>query len=467
MRNGTPSGATASVASASDNTRPRGRHLGQMVARIEVRRTGTVWVAAGLCVLGTVLLLAKQPPFAPYGNWSSTWADAAGWLSVVGLVLGPLVGAVAAWVAGRETRHGMGDLLTTTARPAAQRALTTWWAVLVGVLSGFLLYATVVAVAVAPAVAYPGGRWVGSWWLVALGWVLCAGIGYAAGRRIPGRLVAPAVGIAVYVGSGIPTYINSTWIQLMPVGQLASSGGYQLIGWVIPAASVWLLAATATALALALGDRRIWLSAAVAIAAAVTLTLGTGGDEGGFAGASWMEPDPGATDLVCTNDGAPKVCLIADHAGLLMAVSPVARQLLAAPLSGMDRAVEVKGDRMTPAPAGTLPLPNLAGHFQAFTDRLDDPAAYLELAAFDLTTPRCNSTSGDDAFFTDVDAQTANMVAISLLTGDPPPPDGPAAALFEQLSNDPDAATLWMSDYTQAANTCDVPDLSRLGRDTQ
>lgn len=109
---------------------------------------------------------------------------------------------------------------------------------MVGVLAGYLAQAAVIAAAIAPAVSYAGAM----------------GGGVVAGRA---RLVTCA-GIALYVGCGLPAYFGGAWIQLTPVAQLPSSGGYQLIAWVIPVASVWLLALTATGLVLALARRRIW-----------------------------------------------------------------------------------------------------------------------------------------------------------------------------------------------------------------
>lgn len=446
----------------TDGIRPGGPRLGRAVARIEVRRTGAAWITISLGVVGAVLLLAKQPPFGQSSTWSSTWADAAGWLSVTGLVLGPLVAAAAAWVGGRGARHKLGELLATAARPAARRGLLTWWAMLAGVLGGFVVYAAVIAMALMPTVSYFGGRWMWAWWLVALGWVACAGIGFAAGQRLPGRLVPPLVGVAIYILCGIPTYLSGAWIQLMPVGQLRSSGGFQLIGWVIPVASVWLLGLTATAIGLALNWKpiRVLIPAAVAIVAAIPLSVSGGGDEERYAGDSWMESDPAATELVCTDD-EPTVCLFAEHAGLLPDVTPIARQLLAAPL-GIDRAVE-SNDRH-PSTPGTLPLPDLDGHFLAFSGGLADSDEYRHSVVSDLTVPRCSSTSGDDAIYSSTYAQTAITIAMALVSGDPPNEEDPVAVVYEELTSDSARGASWMTDYLQAADECNADALSDLGR---
>lgn len=438
--------------------------LAREVAGIELRRTGAAWIVAMLSLTGVALLVAKQPPFQQYNNWSSTWADAAGWLSVAGLVLGPLVGTAAAWVAGRERRGRLEELVATTPRPAASRLLATWAGVVAGVSGGYLAYAAVVTAAIAPAVSYAGGRWEAAWWLVGLGWVSCAGIGYVAGRLVPGRLVAPAVGIALYLGCGSLGYQNGAWIQLAPVAQLPSFGGYRLIAWVIPVASVWLLAVTATCLVLALCRRWIWalLPATLAAAAALPLIL-VGNSSQSYAGASWIEPDPGATRRVCTVD-EPTVCVFAYHAGLLHAITPVARRMLASTskLVALDRAVEA--DNHHPAPAGALPLPDISGHFRAFRGDLVDPAQIRQDAAFALTTPRCRGSQADDAFYTNNSAQYANDVAVALVSGEPVQPlgDPNATAVLRKLAGDSTAARAWMAKYLNAARSCDVAVLSRL-----
>lgn len=456
--------ATARVGGDAKSTGVSVRGLGRAVAGIEVRRTGAVWIAAVLSSIGVVLLFAKQPPFQQYNDWSSTWADAAGWLSVVSLVLGPLVGTAAAWVGGRERRARLGELIDSTPRPAALRLLATWAGMVVGVLGGYLAYAAVVAAAIAPAVSYAGGRWEGAWWLVGLGWVSCAGIGYGAGRLVPGRLVAPAVGIALYVGCGSLGYANGAWIQLAPVAQLPTLGGYRLAAWVIPVASVWLLSLTATCLVLALCRRWIWalLPAALAAAAALPLTLvGTGSQS--YAGASWIKPDPAATRRVCTVD-EPTVCVFAYHAGLLPAITPVARRMLASTskLVALDRAVEA--DNRHRALAGALPLPDLSGHFRAFHSGLADSAQIRQDAAFALAAPGCRSSQAAEAFYSNNAAQDANDVALSLLNGEPVQPlaDPNATALLRNLAGDPVAARAWMAKYLDAAGNCDVPVLARL-----
>lgn len=230
--------------------------VGRLVARIELARTGARPLAAALAVIGTVLLVSKQPPFQPFGNWSSTFADAAAWLSSTGLVQVPLIATVAAWVGGRERRLRVGELLATTPRPTAQRVAATWAAVSAGTAAGFVASALVVAAAVAPAVSYYGGRWVGAWWLVALGWLAAAGVGIAVGRLLPGAVVPPLLGLSLYIGTGMLTYLNGAWTQLALADRLPSSGGYRLIAWVVPGGTVWLLGLTAAVVALSVKDLR-------------------------------------------------------------------------------------------------------------------------------------------------------------------------------------------------------------------
>ncbi len=448
---------------------PQRPRLGVRILMIELRRSNIVWIVLGLTAIGTVLLVAKHPPFQQYSDWTSTWADGAGWLNAASLVLGPLTGATAAWIAGRETRGHLQELLESTSRPTAQRVLANWVSVLIGVTGGYLAYALVVATAIIPGVSNAGSnRWQGDWLLIGLGWVVCAGVGYAAGRLVGGRLVAPMVGLGLYGASAAAAYFNAQWVQLAPVAHLPSAGGRRLIEWVVPVASLWLLALVGVTLLLSIPGKRRWsiLPAIAAIALAVPL-VNMDTSPADYLGASWSEVDPSASRLVCTTDQAITVCVYANHSELLPDVAAVAREMLTGPLgtSHYDGAVESRYG--IPVPVNAVALPDLAGHFRTFRSGLADPALIREITAANLSLPRCADETSINAFYSNNAALLSYAVAAALIGGSslPPSPDPSlAGALLGSLRSAPSASQNWVADYLDASIQCDVPALARIGQ---
>lgn len=465
-----PSPAPQTLDGPNQLSQASGGGLPRSVLRLEFGGNSAARIGMALAVVGTVLLLSKQPPFQGYNTWSSTWADAARWLSVSSLVLAPLVATAAAWVGGRERRRRMDELLKSTSRPEPQRLLLSFACLLVGVAAGFLAYAAVVAAAIAPTVAYGGGGWKGAWLLVGLGWVTAAGVGFGAGRLVPGRLIAPATGLGLYILCGAFTYIGGAWGQLAPAAQLPTGSGRELVPGVVPGATIWFLGLTVTALLLVTSRRRPWVSLLPLIAAvgaaAVLLNIGDAGADSSRVD-TWVQADPAATSPVCSTDGGPEVCVFAEHAGHLQATTDVARQLLAtsAELLAIDRAAEVNDPDQ--APPDTLPIPNLSGQSRAFRDGLARPGDLVQSSIFALVVPRCRLEGAISTYQSDINAQAATAIASTLLGGEPFVADfypSEAASLVEHLSRDRSAAREWMQAYLTAARACDVTDLGQLSR---
>ncbi len=131
-------------------------------------------------------------------------------------LLAPLMGALAAWIAGRDRRRGIEELLATTPRPPAGRDLTVWAST---ALWSAAAYMTVAAILMGS--AYVGATWGGPLWppiLVGLITMLAAStLGYAAGSYIPGRLTAPLLGLALFIIQMAPTYYTSSVAHLSPL----------------------------------------------------------------------------------------------------------------------------------------------------------------------------------------------------------------------------------------------------------
>ncbi|MBC3762021.1 hypothetical protein ACUN7V_12470 [Quadrisphaera oryzae] len=440
----------------------------QRVTALEWRRTGGPLLLVALALTGTVLFASRQRPFSTWSSWSSTVASALEVVSSHGIVLGPVVATAAAWVAGRERRRRMGDLLASTARPSWQRRLATSGAVTAALLAGWLAQTAAVVGGVYPSVSYWGGRWWATLLLLALGTVLCAAIGSAVGRWVPGRLAPPALGIALYVASAFPLYSGSRWAQMVPFAPLGVFDGQQLAAAVVPLAAAWAVCLVVLVGVVAIGGRRHWRVAAavtaVALACGVALQVlphhtADLRSQAGSVQYSWVVPDPGATALVCTDD-APVVCVQRVHASLLPEVTTVARQQLqvVGRYLPVDRAEELDWG-VTPA-SGVLPLINLSGLGRPYRAGWDEQNAqqWADTNLSSLTNFFCPGMEQRFPAWAITVSDTAQR-----LLGQPAfAEDERGAALATRLEADPEQARAWMTAFVPASRSCDEAELERL-----
>ncbi len=135
--------------------------------------------------------------------------------------IGPILGGAAAWMAGRESRRGLHDLLATTPQPQLTRRLTTMLGATVWGLLGYLLVGAVVL-----AFGWSRATWGGPFFgpilvgLVAL--PVYAALGFAIGRRFPGRFAAPLVAVALIV---VPVIVGQSRDSRAFLSPLVSLGG--------------------------------------------------------------------------------------------------------------------------------------------------------------------------------------------------------------------------------------------------
>lgn len=110
----------------------------------------------------------------------------------------PAVAGAAAWMAGRDRRRGIGDLVATTARPALFRHLMLWLATTAWALLAYLLVAGYMFARTVPRATWGGPEL----WPVALAIVALlahAAWGYLAGHLFASRFTAPIVAIVAFV----------------------------------------------------------------------------------------------------------------------------------------------------------------------------------------------------------------------------------------------------------------------------
>jgi hypothetical protein len=133
--------------------------------------------------------------------------------------LGPIAAGMAAWIAGREQRRGMGDLAESTARPRWLRQLAAWGGVLGWTLVAYAACTTVVYVLAARA-----GSWgtPPAWPVVVTGLAVAvfSTTGFVAGAVFPGRFTAPLAAIGTAFVSVLvfqsAVAAHSGWVLLSP-----------------------------------------------------------------------------------------------------------------------------------------------------------------------------------------------------------------------------------------------------------
>src|SRR5882724_8825322 len=149
--------------------------------------------AADNALAGLLLLSPIARHLTPVALWTSRSNDVQSTVQAIG----PFVAGTAAWMAYRERRRGVSDLLTCTPYPPLARWLATWIATAVWAA---LCYATNAGVVLAiTAGQATWGRPV--FWPVLSGLtsvLACAVLGFVAGKMLPGRLTAPLVAIGTF-----------------------------------------------------------------------------------------------------------------------------------------------------------------------------------------------------------------------------------------------------------------------------
>ena len=344
--------------------------------RIETRRSVGLWLFPPLLALAWFYLRGGQ-----FGFLTMLWVEAS--VAVRGIVyfVGPALAGVAAWMAGRERRRDVEELLATTPRPAWSRQLATWTGT---VLWGMLAYA-LVALAVGGLTARQA-VWGGPiLWPVVVGLLALpahAALGFALGRFVPSRFTAPLVAVALFFAQvffwagrfGAAGFLNDprlSWLTfLSPAAELDHSVWYGIRPNVGLPQSLFLLGLTGLALgSLALRERRthaawgIVAATALLAAAGVLLTYhavpyipvphGETRAQAAERRAGTTDPRAGLIpfELVCTADPLP-VCAHPAYRPWLEENASLINEL-AAPVLGLPGA-PTRAEQQTPLTPGPV-----------------------------------------------------------------------------------------------------------------
>jgi hypothetical protein len=164
--------------------------------RIEVRRNTLIGL---LPVMAAVLWLTPiAQNLRPVALWTDRSADLQGAIQAIG----PFTVAAAAWMAAREHRRAMTDLIAST--PAAPwRRLFVTWAATCGIAAAFYACFAGVYFAITSVQATWGHPiiWPALCGLSAL--IACAVLGFAVGWLAPRRAAAPLTAVAVFAAMAV------------------------------------------------------------------------------------------------------------------------------------------------------------------------------------------------------------------------------------------------------------------------
>lgn len=373
---------------------------------VELRRTPALWL------LPPLLFLC----FRTYGDRFTSpvplWILSSVAIGQAATIVGPPLGGIAAWMAGRERRRGAGELLATTARPTLARLVPTWAATTGWGLLSYALFALGGGVETARRA---------TWGTPDL-WIILAGaaaiiasiaIGFAIGAIVPGRFVAPLVALGLLIGEYALVIVSwnrpavASWRYLSPVAALDPTvwfGGRPAIAPILVMVYLGIIVCTWALCALWLARfqaMRAWMALALALiilaggtAQILTRVPTEGPTPGGwYSGATLLPYTP-----VCL--GAPvEVCVHPAYRPWLDKLSVDLNTLLA-PLVGVPgmplRAEQVPPDGRAIGVAPIVPFP------LDYRNLYDAEQYAIECAVFDCAAnfqfvPPVPRVSGGDA----------------------------------------------------------------------
>jgi hypothetical protein len=363
-------------------------------------------VLAGLAWLAWYLNQRSAETHQGITVWPQTSIDIAFAVALVG----PAAGGLAAWVAGRDRRRGLGDLLATTPAPVTRRELTlltatTIWALLAFVAAG--IYQGIVTAREA--------TWGGPVWppifIAGLAITAQAAIGYAAGSfagsPLTSRLMAGLVPILLFGAQVWPTTIrggdvmlgptmgtsNYPYENLSPVTVIQDIGGS--VYWsprmdLFWAAAAWFAGLGAFALAIMVLRRRRRSPVAWGTVVAAVLALVVGWTQL-VPAQVYAVPPPSraiAYEPVCTHRSI-EICVHPAYESVLDDTADIVDAVVR-PLAGLPgfpvRAEQVRPDREGEAIFGPQALgpvaPGLLGIVPAVPETADvTEASYVAVAA--------------------------------------------------------------------------------------
>lgn len=184
------------------------------LVRIELRRSLGWWILPLMAVLAGFLVWndLKTPLML--------WPESVLMVRNLALFAGPILGGIAAFVAGRDRRQGVEELAATAPRPELSRKLATWTATLSWGLVAYILVGAAVLIITGLRATWGEPQLLPV--LVGLLAVFAQGaVGYTAGHYLPSRFTAPLMAIGLYAAQLFPVVVT----QGSPLRFLSPSAG--------------------------------------------------------------------------------------------------------------------------------------------------------------------------------------------------------------------------------------------------
>lgn len=387
-----------------------------MILRTELRRSTAPVAGIGFLVVSLGLVYSLSGPWV-HGTapWNQEWTGLAQWTRYLSLFLWPLVLGVGAWQGIRDHRSRVGELFSTTPRPAWRRVLTTAAALAISLTTAYVVLLVVGGVQVAGNATYFHLKWLPIAGVMVLGLVGSVLLGAGIGRLLPSLITPPVLAVAALAVQIAAT--QSTWLLLTPAFESVHTSVFTIVSPSVSIAqALWFLGIGATGFGLffaTTAKARGVAALPVVLAAAVTVP-------GLHATTDPAVPDPDAAALVCDEHG-PKVCVTRAHADFLPALTGPAREALALL------------DKLPSPPTSVVemdsPDPDRATHQSTVdtvvvyldTRPLPDPDVLRWSVLVSSTMSGCDFTD-EDVLTGVIDGQT---IAVSWLTGASSPEPGP------------------------------------------
>jgi hypothetical protein len=206
---------------------------GQLL-RIETRRNIGFWALPFLAGLAWLAWRIQQETegHSSVALWPQTSVD----IAFAVAFIGPAAGGLAAWVAGRDRRRGMDDLLATTPLPVTRRELTLLAATTLWVLFAYLAAGAYQGINTAREATWGSPVWPPIL-IAGLAIAAQAAIGYAAGSfarsSISSRLMAGIVPIVLFFAQLWPTTIRGDDVMLGPTRGTSNYPYENLAPWAV------------------------------------------------------------------------------------------------------------------------------------------------------------------------------------------------------------------------------------------
>ncbi|PRY38255.1 hypothetical protein [Umezawaea tangerina] len=366
------------------------------ILRIELRRSAAATSGALVAFVGIAGLYTLY--FTESGDlWSVQWTMLAAFQRVVLLLLWPLALGAGAWIARRDRRTRMEELLLTTPRSVRSRMMPAATALGLCLGLGYLLIFGAGAVVMSPSYSHLG--WVpisvvGVVSLVAAGW-----LGLGIGRLLPSTYTPPLLTVASFLVLVLPVQLRRggglNWTALLApnlssyLDEVTTVDGSATLGQ-----AAWFVGLAVAGLVLAVGARHRGAVLAVVpalVGLVVAVPFLSAAPKAG------LRVDPAAVAEICTTDGGPVVCVQKVHEhGLAELTGPARRALeLLARLPDPPTSVhEVRPAR--PGPQPTSEVWFSGGYHQAGTGWIAQGDALVGRVLEGAGTRPCGHEGFDD-----------------------------------------------------------------------